>query len=158
MAGGVWHPVDLPEGYHTAARGRSFAMSAADCVEVWPPGRRAVGLRQVDGMPHQLGHEGELRDNRAAHEHRSTDAHGRRDRADQCVSTHPGTTMIASGRRGRPRPLAGRSPGWLVGDAVIRPVDINADHNPDVAELDERERRRTADQYANALRPTCAAP
>jgi hypothetical protein len=87
MAGGVWHPGDLPEGYHTAARGRSFAMSAADCVEVWPPGRRAVGLRQVDGMPHQLGHEGELRDNRAAHEHRTTGAArgraapGRRDAA-----------------------------------------------------------------------------
>ncbi len=35
-----------------------------------------------------------------------------------------------SGRRGRPRPLAGRSPGWPASDAVARPVDINADHNP----------------------------
>ena len=52
---GARHPVDLPEGYHTPARGQSFTTPAAGCVEGWPPGRRAVGLRQVDGMPREPG-------------------------------------------------------------------------------------------------------
>ena len=47
----VRHPVDLPEGYHATTGDRA--------AQGWPavasraaPGRRAVGLRQVDGMPH----------------------------------------------------------------------------------------------------------
>ncbi len=48
----VRHRVDLPEGYHATARGQS-------CTGAWrlrrglPPGRRVLGLRQVDGMPHE---------------------------------------------------------------------------------------------------------
>ena len=32
----VWHPVDLPEGYHTTTRGQSFTMLAGGCVEGCP--------------------------------------------------------------------------------------------------------------------------
>jgi len=48
----VRHPVDLPEGYHAPARGQSWS----SCVQErrgLPPGRRVVGLRQVDGLPHE---------------------------------------------------------------------------------------------------------
>jgi hypothetical protein len=46
---GACHPVDLPEGYHTAARGQSSARPAA-VRRGLPASVRAVGLRQVDGM------------------------------------------------------------------------------------------------------------
>jgi len=62
MAGevGVWwfrgsrvrHPVDLPEGYHATARGQSCTRYVA-VRRGLPPGPRVVGLRQVDGMPHE---------------------------------------------------------------------------------------------------------
>ena len=52
---GARNPVDLPKGYHTPARGQSCTRSAAGSVEGLPPGRRAVGLHQVDGMPHEPG-------------------------------------------------------------------------------------------------------
>jgi len=50
--GRVRHPIDLPEGYHTATRGQS----SPDRVALRrgpPPGRRVVGRCQVDGMPHE---------------------------------------------------------------------------------------------------------
>ncbi len=47
----VWHPVDLPKGYHAAPRGR-VPRGCRRLRRGLPPGRRAVGLRQVDGMPH----------------------------------------------------------------------------------------------------------
>ena len=53
---GACHPDDLPEGYHTPARGQSFARSAGGGVEGCPWGDRVVGLRQVDGMA--LGRQG----------------------------------------------------------------------------------------------------
>ncbi|GAA1269920.1 hypothetical protein GCM10009609_36220 [Pseudonocardia aurantiaca] len=50
-ARGVWHPVDLPEGYHTAPRAQGWH-DRLRLVGRLRPSRRAVGLRQVDGMPH----------------------------------------------------------------------------------------------------------
>ena len=48
---GPCHPDDLPEGYHTAARGQQLRMVGPPvCVEGLPTNDRAVGLRQVDGM------------------------------------------------------------------------------------------------------------
>jgi len=50
---GVWHPIDLPKGLphddpwaelHDVGRGLRRGL---------PPGRRAVGRCQVDGMPHE---------------------------------------------------------------------------------------------------------
>lgn len=46
------HPIDLPEGYHTTTRGQSCTRYVA-VRRGLPPGRRVVGLRQVDGMPHE---------------------------------------------------------------------------------------------------------
>lgn len=48
----VRHPVDLPEGYHATTRGQSCTRYVGVCRGL-PPGRRVVGLRQVDGMPHE---------------------------------------------------------------------------------------------------------
>ena len=46
---GACHPDDLPEGYHTADRGRSWRCRVR--LRRGPPTVvRAVGLRQVDGM------------------------------------------------------------------------------------------------------------
>ena len=78
----------------------------------------------------RCGCRAELNDNRAAHGHGGMDVHGHRQRTRLHVWARPPVGSIASGRRGRSRPLAGRSPGWPVSDAVARPVDINADHNP----------------------------
>jgi hypothetical protein len=50
--GGVWHPIDPPEGYHTAARGRAGQCHAPVRSRA-APGCRVVGLRQVDGTPHE---------------------------------------------------------------------------------------------------------
>ena len=58
MAGGVWHPIDLPEGYHTAARGQSFAMSAADCVEVCPRAAARSGCARSTGCHTSSGTRG----------------------------------------------------------------------------------------------------
>jgi len=52
VGGTVRHPVDLPEGYHAVARGAELIESRSRNVEGCTPGHRAVGLRQVDGMPH----------------------------------------------------------------------------------------------------------
>ena len=52
IGGRVRHPIDLPEGYHTAARGQSCA-STLTTRRGLPPGHRAVGRCQVDGMPHE---------------------------------------------------------------------------------------------------------
>jgi len=52
VGGGVWHPDDLPEGYHAATRGAELIEVGSRAVEGCTPGHRAVGLRQVDGMPH----------------------------------------------------------------------------------------------------------
>ncbi len=49
--GGVWHPADLPEGYHAAPRRQAWTSRPRVGKEMLPPGRRVVGLRQVDGMP-----------------------------------------------------------------------------------------------------------
>jgi hypothetical protein len=49
--GGVRHPLDLPEGYHTPARGRAGRRTLRFRRGL-PPARRMVGLCQVDGMPH----------------------------------------------------------------------------------------------------------
>ena len=46
---GACHPDDLPEGYHTAARGQSLARRRR-LRRGLPTSVRAVGLRQVDGM------------------------------------------------------------------------------------------------------------
>ena len=48
----MWHPDDLPEGYHAATRGAELIESRSRAVEGCTPARRVVGLRQVDGMPH----------------------------------------------------------------------------------------------------------
>ena len=50
--GGVRHPVDLPEGYHTAPRAQAW-QERRRLARSLGPGCRAVGLRQVDGMPHE---------------------------------------------------------------------------------------------------------
>jgi hypothetical protein len=50
----VWHPVELPSsphGYRAAPRGQSYAGPSTVASRA-APGRRAVGLRQVDGMLH----------------------------------------------------------------------------------------------------------
>ena len=52
---GARNPVDLPKGYHTPARGQSCTRIGRRFRRGLPPGRRAVGLRQVDGMPHEPG-------------------------------------------------------------------------------------------------------
>jgi hypothetical protein len=44
-------PINLPEGYHTPARGQSQTRTRRFRREL-PPGWRMVGLRQIDGMPH----------------------------------------------------------------------------------------------------------
>lgn len=46
---GACHPDNVPEGYHTIARGQSVARLLA-VGRGLPTGVRAVGLRQVDGM------------------------------------------------------------------------------------------------------------
>ena len=46
------HPDDLPKGYHAATRGAELIESKSRAVEGCTPERRVVGLRQVDGMPH----------------------------------------------------------------------------------------------------------
>src|SRR4051794_21572907 len=48
--GGTCHPDDLPEGYHTAARGQSIARPAAVGVEGCPRTSARSDWRQVDGM------------------------------------------------------------------------------------------------------------
>jgi len=52
VGGDVLHPDDLPEGYHAVARGTELIEARSRAVEGCTPGHRAVGLRQVDGMPH----------------------------------------------------------------------------------------------------------
>jgi hypothetical protein len=52
VGGGVWHPDDLPEGYHATTRGAELIEFGSRAVEGCTPERRVVGLRQVDGMPH----------------------------------------------------------------------------------------------------------
>ena len=49
----VWHPLDLLKGYHPAARGRARRRTDRFRRGL-PPGCRVVGLRQIDGMPHQF--------------------------------------------------------------------------------------------------------
>ncbi len=60
----MWHPVDLHKGYHAAAggqashRGRGRAgyaghLNVVDLRGMLPSVRSVIGLRQVDGMPHQ---------------------------------------------------------------------------------------------------------
>lgn len=51
----MWHPDDLPEGYRAAARGAELIEFGLRAVEGCTPDHRAVGLRQVDGMPHTTG-------------------------------------------------------------------------------------------------------
>jgi hypothetical protein len=51
VGGAARHPVDLPEGYHETTRGAELSDVRSRAVEGCAPGRRAVGLRQVDGMP-----------------------------------------------------------------------------------------------------------
>jgi hypothetical protein len=51
-AGRVWHPTGLPKGYHTTAQGQSHT-STHRFRRRLPLGRRVVGLRQTDGMPHE---------------------------------------------------------------------------------------------------------
>ena len=53
------HPDDLPEGYHAVARGTELIEARSRTVEGCTPGHRAVGLRQVDGMPHNHRRSGE---------------------------------------------------------------------------------------------------
>jgi hypothetical protein len=48
----MWHPIDLPEGYHTASPEAEPNDARAGPVEGCPRGCRVVGLRQVDGTPH----------------------------------------------------------------------------------------------------------
>ena len=48
--GKVWHPIDLPEGYHTPVRGQS-RQCARQFHRGLPPSWRAIGLRQVDRTP-----------------------------------------------------------------------------------------------------------
>jgi hypothetical protein len=48
----VRHPIDLPEGYHTAPRAQAWH-DRRRLARSLRPGCRAVGLRQVDGMPHE---------------------------------------------------------------------------------------------------------
>lgn len=50
--GGVRHPVGLPEGYHTASRGQSFATSAGRLHRGLPPGPPRGRALQADGMTH----------------------------------------------------------------------------------------------------------
>ena len=48
---GVWHPIDLPEGYHPVPPGASMASSTRGEAGCCPRGHRVVGLHQADGMP-----------------------------------------------------------------------------------------------------------
>ncbi len=48
----VWHPLDLPEGYHADPRAELHE-AGYRLHRGLPPGWRAVGLRQVDGMPRE---------------------------------------------------------------------------------------------------------
>jgi len=41
---GVWHPVDLPEGYRTASRGQSCMTLAGGCVEGCPRAAARSGV------------------------------------------------------------------------------------------------------------------
>ncbi len=45
-------PSTSPQGYHTATRGQSYLRPRRSRRGL-PPGRRAVGLRQIDGTPHR---------------------------------------------------------------------------------------------------------
>ncbi len=63
--GRVWHPIDLPEGYHTAPRAQALP-DRRRLVGMLRPGCRAVGLRQVDGMPHEPRSVGECADQPSA--------------------------------------------------------------------------------------------
>jgi len=51
--GGVWHPIDLPEGLPHGAPGAELHDVGRRLRRGLPPGRRAVGRCQVDGMPHE---------------------------------------------------------------------------------------------------------
>ena len=48
---GAWHPVDLHEGLPHAVPGAELHEAGRRSHRGLPPGRRADGLRQVDGMP-----------------------------------------------------------------------------------------------------------
>ena len=155
--GRVRHPIDLPEGYHTATRGQS----SPDRVALRrgpPPGRRVVGRCQVDGMPHEPVVSG-ANPERMPHARPSPHNTGRHERAAQAAQDVSRWASASTLTRKRP-PSPGRQVAGMArpSDAVTRPVDINADHNPMPTALDERERRRTADQHASAPRPTYAAP
>jgi hypothetical protein len=51
VSGAAWHPVDLPEGLPRENPGRRADRGKVRAPKGCTPGRRAVGLRQVDGMP-----------------------------------------------------------------------------------------------------------
>jgi len=51
--GRVRHPVDLPEGLPHGGPTAALDHEGARGSREPPPGRRAVGLRQVDGKPHE---------------------------------------------------------------------------------------------------------
>ena len=46
---GAWHPVDLPEGYHTPSRGQSCTSPAAGCVEGCPRAGARSGCARSTG-------------------------------------------------------------------------------------------------------------
>jgi len=52
VGGAMRHPVDLPEGYHATTRGAELIEVRSRAIKGCTPERRAVGRRQVDGMPH----------------------------------------------------------------------------------------------------------
>ena len=47
--GRVWHPVDLPEGYHTSSRGQSWASGGGGCVEGCPRDAAWSGVARSTG-------------------------------------------------------------------------------------------------------------
>jgi hypothetical protein len=49
--GGVWNPVDLPQGYHTAPRGQSYTTLSPVASRAAPGPPRSDSVT-VDGMPH----------------------------------------------------------------------------------------------------------
>jgi hypothetical protein len=48
---GVWHPVDLPRATTQCPGGKPGKLGLW-LRRMLPPGHRVVGLRQIDGMPH----------------------------------------------------------------------------------------------------------
>jgi len=77
----VWHPDDLPEGYHTTSRGRSRTTSAGGCVEGRPRAAARSGVARSTGCHMNTGHEYGRTESRSARTDPERRGHPRKPRS-----------------------------------------------------------------------------